>query len=163
VRPDRGSEDVGLDTLRRGDVVVVDGGDAFSDGDYLVEGICILREGGSTTVVANMADASRRRWLVGNHDQGAWLVVEPVLDHGLTGEPPRQIRRERGDFTLARRGQASAACMGRHERPELPRAATYVYSASSHDVLWLERWGHDILMGEGKLVEATMISFLPGS
>ncbi len=155
--------DLGLTSLRQGDVVVIESGDAVADGDFLVDGIVLLREGMQATTVVNMADGSQRRWLVGGGHNEEWLVVEPVVAHGLTGEPPRNIRRDDGDFTLQRRSQASAACTGRHERPEQPRVATYVYGASSRNVLWLERWGHEVLMGKGVAIDASSVSFLPGS
>ena len=66
-------------------------------------------------------------------------------------------------YLLQRRGQASAASTGRHERPEQPRVATYLYDGSARRVIWLERWGHEVLMAEGVTVEASTISFLPGS
>lgn len=156
-------DDLGLSTLRQGDVVSVESGDVAADGDYIVDGLVLLREGMQTTTAVNMADGSRRRWLVGAPHQDEWLIVAPIAAHGLSGEPPRNIRRDRGDFTLQRRGQASAACTGRHERPEQPRVATYLYAGSSRDVVWLERWGHEVLMGEGVKLESSTVSFLPGS
>ncbi len=155
--------ELGLTTLRVGDVVVLDGGDPELGGDFITEGVINLREGGTTTVVANLSDGDRRRWLVGSEDQDRWLLVQPVSDHGLSGEPPRNIRRERGLYTLERRGQASAACVGRHERPAQSRAATYLFRATGRDVLWLERWGSEVLMGEGRAIDAGDFSFLPGS
>ena len=156
-------EDLGLATLRSGDVVSVESGDARCDGDYIVDGLLLLREGGTTTTVVTMADGSRRRWLVGSPHAPDWYVLEPVRDHGLSGEPPRNIRRERGDYGLTRRGQASAAGSGGHGRPDLPRAATYLYTAMGRDVLWLERWGSEVFMGEGRAVDPSAVSFLPGS
>ncbi len=155
--------DLSLGTLRQGDVVVVEAADDGADGDYLAEGIVLLREGNHTTTVVNMADGSRHRWLVGGSHLDEWFVLEPVAAHGLSGEPPRNIRRDRGDYTLQRRGQSSAACTGRHERPEQPRVATYLYGGSSRNVLWLERWGHEVLMAEGVRLDAGSVSFLPGS
>lgn len=162
---DRGARDtdLGLGTLRQGDVVVVEAADGGADGDYIVEGIVLLREGNHTTTSVNMSDGSRHRWLVGGAHLDEWFVLEPVAAHGLSGEPPRNIRRERSDYTLQRRGQASAACTGRHERPEQPRVATYLYGGSAHNVLWLERWGHEVLMAEGIRLDAGSVSFLPGS
>ncbi|MBV1860701.1 MAG: DUF4178 domain-containing protein, partial [Nannocystaceae bacterium] len=155
--------ELGLTSLRQGDVVVVEAADGGADGDYLTEGVVLLREGSNTTLVVNMADGSRRRWLVGGAHLDEWFVLEPVAAHGLSGEPPRNIRRDRGDYTLQRRGQASAACTGRHERPEQPRVASYVYGGASRNVLWLERWGHEVLMAEGIRLDAGSVSFLPGS
>lgn len=152
-----------LEKLRRGDVVDVEAMDPQVDGDYIVEGVVLLREGNSTTTVLNMGDGSRRKWMVGGGPHAGWMVLDPVIGHGIVGEPPRNIRRESGEYTLTRRGQASAACSGRHERPEQPRAATYLYTASSNAVLWLERWGHEVLMAEGRMLEPTDVSFLPGS
>jgi hypothetical protein len=158
-----GPPDLDLSTLRTGDVVVIEAGDAELDGDYIVEGLAHLREGGVPTVVAMVHDASRRRWLIGTPGQEEWMMVEPVQGHGLSGEPPRNISRDRGNFSLSRRGQSSVACTGRHERPELPRVATYVYSGGARDVLWLERWDHDVLLAEGKTLDAIGVTFLPGS
>lgn len=155
--------DLGLDRLRQGDVIVVEAADPAADGDYLVEGVVLLREGNRTTTVVNMADGNQHRWLVGGAHLDEWLVLEPVAAHGLSGEPPRNIRRDKGDYTLQRRGQASAACTGRHERPEQPRVATYLYGGASRNVLWLERWGHEVLMAEGVRLDAGSVSFLPGS
>lgn len=161
--PRAGAEDLGLTSLRVGDVVVVETADSDVDGDFIIDGLVHLREGGSTSVIANMADGSRKRWLIGGPDSEQWMIVEPVIGHGLTGEPPRHVQRSRGDYALQRRGQASAAGIGRHERPELPRVATYLYTASARDALWLERWGHEVLMGEGRIIERHEVSFLPGS
>lgn len=152
-----------LSSLRIGDVVVLDPSTSDVGRDFIVEGVITLREGNTTSVVAVMADGDRRGWLVGSENQPQWIVARPVGDHGLRGEPPRNIRRESGLFTLERRGQASAASVGRHERPSGSRAATYLYRAAGRDVLWLERWGSEVLMAEGTMVEANSVSFLPGS
>jgi hypothetical protein len=161
--PNAGPADLTLDNLRMGDVIVVDAGEPSADGDFIVEGIVRLREGRDTTIVAVASDAGRRRWVIGHPRDERWLVVEPVTGHGLSGEPPRNISRPRGSFGLERRGQASAACLGRHERPAGSRAATYLYRGSGRDVVWVERWGREITMGEGVTVEAANISLLPGS
>ena len=161
--PDAAVGEVKLETLRMGDVIVVDVGDSDVDGDLIVEGIVRLREGRDTTIIAVGSDAGRRRWLVASTTQDTWLVLEPVAGHGLSGGPPRHIGRPRGDYALERRGQASAACLGRHDRPGDSRAATYLYRGSGRDVLWVERWGREVVMGEGKSVDAAEITFLPGS
>ncbi len=161
--PSADREDTSLATLRVGDVVVLDGVDPELGTDFIVEGVINLREGGTTSVVANLADGDRHRWLVGSEGQERWLLVEPVVDHGLSGEPPRNIRRPRGLYGLERRGQASAACVGRHDRPAQSRAATYLYRAASRQVLWLERWGSEVFMGEGEAIDTSAVSFLPGS
>ncbi|MBX7077702.1 MAG: DUF4178 domain-containing protein [Nannocystaceae bacterium] len=161
--PEAEPVDLELATLRQGDVVAIDCGDPEIDGDYIVDGMVLLREGGQTTVVAVMQDAGRRAWLVGPPGSPDWYLVQPRTGHGLSGEPPRNITRDRGSFSLQRRGQASAACTGLHDRPELPRVATYLYTGGGRDVLWLERWDHEVLLGEGKAIDATAVSFLPGS
>jgi hypothetical protein len=156
-------EDLGLDGLRPGDVLVVESGEPDDDGDWIVDGLVQLREGGATSVVAIVSDGDRRRWLVGGAQFDPWLFVEPVLGHGLGGEPPRNIVRGEASFGLQRRGQASAACIGKHDRPELPRVATYVYGAGGRDVLWLERWDETVLVGQGRALEPASVGFLPGS
>ncbi|MCA9636435.1 MAG: DUF4178 domain-containing protein, partial [Myxococcales bacterium] len=149
--------------LSQGDVVIVETGAPADDGDFLIEGVLTLREGQITTVVVAMADANRRRWLVASPALQSWLLLEPVSGHGLFGEPPRHIQRGHHDYALERRGQASAAGVGMHGRPALPRVATYVYRASPDRMLWLERWGDQVLMGEGAEIPSHFVSFLPGS
>jgi hypothetical protein len=161
--PPRDAEELDLASLRGGDVVVVETADSDVDGDFIIEGLVHLREGGSMSVIVSMADAGRKRWLIGSADSERWMIVEPVIGHGLSGEPPRHIQRGGSDYALQRRGQASAAGIGRHGRPELPRVATYLYTASAREVLWLERWGHEVLMGQGRIIEHHEVSFLPGS
>jgi hypothetical protein len=156
-------DELGLATLREGDVIVVDAAEPALDGDYIAEGLVHLREGGDTTVVVVMADASRKRWLVGAKEAERWMFLEPVAAHGLRGEPPRHIHRDSGQYALERRGQASAATVGRHGRPDGARAGTYLYRASAQDVLWVERWGDDVLMGVGHMIPSHTVSFLPGS
>jgi hypothetical protein len=149
--------------LRQGDVVIVDSGEASSDGDFLIEGVLTLREGQITTVVVVMADTNRRRWLIASPTLQSWLLLEPISGHGLFGEPPRHIQRGPHDYALERRGQASAAGVGMHGRPALPRVATYVFRAAPDRMLWLERWGDQVLMGEGAEIASHFVSFLPGS
>lgn len=161
----RAAEDLDIDGLRVGDVVIVEAGDRV-EGDYVVEGLLRLREGGVTTVVAILADGERKRWLIGAREQDEWLVVEPVEGHGLAGEPPRNVQPRPENprvYALSRRGQASAAALGSHGRPEASRVGTYVYRQGSRAVLWLERWGSEVFMGEGVVVARHMVSFLPGS
>ncbi len=155
--------DLTVDRLRPGDVVIVDAGESEFDGDYIVDGVVNLREGADATSVVNLVDGSRKRWLVAGAGHADWMVVEPVVGHGMSGEPPRNIRRDRGLYALQRRGQASVATIGRHGRPDASRAATYVYEASLREVLWLERWGHEVLLAEGRTVPSDAISLLPGS
>lgn len=158
-----GPADLTVGTLRPGDVVIVDAGEPEFDGDYIVEGVVNLREGSDPTSVVNLVDGSRRRWLVAGAALTRWMVLEPVAGHGLSGEPPRNIRRERGLYALQRRGQASVATIGRHGRPGASRVATYVYEAGAREVMWVERWGHEVLAGEGCTIDPSAISLLPGS
>ncbi len=157
------SDELDLASLRERDVVSVDGAESAVDGDYVVEGLVILREGLDRTTLAVLADGGREAWLVGRPEEENWLLVRPVPGHGLSGEPPRQIRHAGISYGLERRGQASAARSGRHGRPEQNRVATYLYRASPRDVLWVERWGSDVLMGAGQPVAAHNVVFLPGS
>ena len=162
----RAAEDLDIDGVRVGDVILIEATEARVEGDFVVEGILRLREGGQTTVVAIMADGERRRWLIGSRELEDWFAVEPVLGHGLAGEPPRNIQpggAHAQTYALARRGQASVAAVGNHGRPLGSRVGTYVYRAGVRDVLWLERWGNEILMGEGAVLARHMVSFLPGS
>lgn len=157
------TQDLGLETLRVGDVISVDGAPTTQDCDYVVEGIVRMREGATTGVVACVADGESRRWIVGAVGQDELFVLEPVVGHGLAGEPPRNVDRGPRSYALERRGQATAAGTGRHGRPDGSRVSTYVYRAGGGHVLWLERWGSEVVMGEGSIVPAHAVSFLPGS
>jgi hypothetical protein len=161
----RAAEDLDIDGLRVADVVLIETADARIEGDFVVEGLLRLREGGSTTVVVIMADGERKRWLIGSREHDEWFAVEPVLGHGLAGEPPRniQVPDSPRTYALARRGQASVAAVGNHGRPAGSRVGTYVYRAGARDALWVERWGSEIVMGEGLLLARHTVSFLPGS
>ena len=55
------------------------------------------------------------------------------------------------------------ALAGRHGRPTGTRVATYLYRASPREVLWVERWGDEVLMAAGAPVAAHNVAFLPGS
>jgi len=160
---ERPPEELTVTALRVGDVVVLETAELGWDGDYIVEGIVLLNEGEERTTVLVMNDAGRRRWLVGHDDDQPWFVVDPIEGHGLHGEPPRHVQRNARDYGLERRSQASAAVMGRHGRPEGTRVSAYVYRATGRDVLWVERWGRDVVMGEGREIAAHNVSFLPGS
>lgn len=162
----RSAEDLDIDGLRIGDVILIEAVGQRFEGDFVVEGILRLREGSSTTVVAIIADGELERWLIGSRDSEDWYAVEPVLGHGLAGEPPRNVQPRRDDprmFTLSRRGQASVAAVGEHGRPSGSRVGTYIYRAGARDVLWLERWGNEIVMGEGVVLARHTVSFLPGT
>lgn len=162
----RSAEDLDIEGLRIGDVILIEAVGPSVDGDFVVEGILRLREGSTTTVVAIMADGERRRWLIGSRESEDWYAVEPVIGHGLAGEPPRNIQPRRDDprmYALARRGQASVAAVGSHGRPAGSRVGSYLYRAGARDVLWLERWGTEIVMGEGIALARHAVSFLPGS
>ena len=162
----RAAEDLDIDGLRVGDVILIEASDGRVEGDFVLEGLLRLREGGATTVVAVMADGERKRWLVGSRDTDEWFAVEPVLGHGLAGEPPRNVQPDPSRpqvYALSRRGQASVAAVGSHGRPKGSRVGTYIYRAGARDVLWLERWGAEVLMGEGVVIGRHLVSFLPGS
>lgn len=155
--------DLGLTGLRQGDVVIIETADPALDGDYLIDGVINFREGANVTVVVVMTDADRTRWLVGSPDQDRYALCEPIRGHGLSGEPPRHIHHADQDYALERRGQSSAAGVGMHGRPALPRVATYLYRAGPDQTLWLERWGEQVLMGAAASVSAHDVHFLPGS
>lgn len=165
----RSADDLDIDGLRIGDVILIEAvgqrGQQI-EGDFVLEGILRLREGSTTTVVAIMADGERKRWLVGSRETEDWFAVEPVIGHGLAGEPPRNVQPRREDprmYSLSRRGQASVAAVGEHGRPSGSRVGTYIYRAGTRDVLWLERWGSEIVMGEGVVIARHSVSFLPGT
>lgn len=150
-------------TLRQGDVVIIEHEQPDRDNDYLVDGIVKLREGVRTTVVVVMTDGNHKRWLVASPDTEQWLLLEPVTGHGLLGEPPRHIHQQERLYTLERRGQASVAGLGLHERPALARVATYLYRAEPDHMLWVERWGEQLWMGAGGQLANHRVRFLPGS
>mgnify|MGYP003508777400 CR=1 FL=1 len=52
---------------------------------------------------------------------------------------------------------------GRLESQRLLEPILVQLSAGGREVLWLERWDHDVLMGEGRTIEPISVSFLPGS
>lgn len=161
----RDASDLDIDTLRVGDVVLFEASGSAREGDYVVEGLLRLHEGSTTTQVAIIADGEVRRWLIGSNEDQEWLVVEPVLDHGLAGEPPRNVQPRPSSarvYALARRGQASVAAIGDHGRPNSSRVGTYVYRSGTRDVVWLERWGNDVFLGEGSVIARHAVSFLPG-
>lgn len=161
----RSADGLDIDGLRAQDVVLIAASDPRSEGDFIVEGLLRLGEGGQTTVVAMLADADRRRWLVGSRDRDDWFVVEPVEGHGLSGEPPRNIqpRADSRVYALSRRSQATAAAVGQHGRPAGSRVGTYLYRSGARDVVWLERWGSEVVLGEGTVLARHAVSFLPGS
>lgn len=172
----RDAEQLSIETLRMGDIVAIETIHAGLDGDFVVEGLVRLQEGGRAVLVLVLADGGRERWLIGaaGDDRAVpgtsgWLVVEPVRDHGVEGEPPRNIQllgtsdAAPSSFGLRRRGQASVACLGRHGRPGLGRVATYVYGTVGDERLWVERWGREVLVGRGRPVDPDLVSFLPGS
>jgi hypothetical protein len=170
----RDASELDIDGLRVGDVVLVEASGPARAGDYVVEGLLRLHEGGSTTHVAMIADGEVRRWLIGSAESEAtesaahgreWLLVEPVPDHGLAGEPPRNVQPRPTSarvYALARRGQASVAAVGDHGRPNSSRVGTYVYRSGTRDVVWLERWGNEVFLGEGVVIARHGVSFLPG-
>ncbi|MEE9382092.1 MAG: DUF4178 domain-containing protein [Nannocystaceae bacterium] len=159
----REAEELTVDRIRPKDVVTVESGVASHDGDYLVDGFVRMEEGGITRIVVAMADGQRRRWLVADVGAQRWLVVDPVVDHSFSDEPPRTIRRHGVPFLLEHRTQVAAAASGRHGRPDGSRVGVYHYRGPGYSALWLERWGREILMAEGDSVARQDVSFLPGS
>lgn len=169
----RDPSDLAIDGLRCGDVVIVEAGDAAVDGDFVVKGLLRLREGAEVSLVAMLEDAGRKRWLVGAPSRERWLMLEEIEGHALSGEPPRNLQPRRGSdhpraqevYTLERRGQASVAMVGQHARPAgQTRVGTYVYRANqARHVLWVERWGSEIRMGDGIDMPSHLVTFLPGS
>lgn len=160
----RDAGELDIDTLRLGDVVLFEVAGARSS-DAMVEGLLRLHEGGTTTIVALLADGEAKRWLIGTRESDEWLLVEPVLDHGLAGEPPRNVQPRPTStrvYALTRRGQASVAALGDHGRPSSSRVGTYVYRSGTRDVVWLERWGSEVFLGEGQAIDRSTVSFLPG-
>jgi hypothetical protein len=157
-------DDLGLGSLRIGDVLVVEGGYG-GEGDFIVEGVLRLREGAASTVVVVAVDGARTRWLVGDPAQTSWMWVEPIDGHGLRGEPPRQLvlGEARRTYALERRGQAAVAATGATGRPAGHRVATFAFTAEARAVAWVERWGTDVLVGVGEVIPAHAVSFLPGS
>ncbi len=162
---DRGdeAESLELEGIRAGDVVSIDGTDPQAEGDYVVEGVLRLREGSDTRMVLIMADGAKERWLVGGTREFEWLFVEPLREHGLRGEPPRNLELRGHRFNLRRRGQAAVAALGHHDRPEARRVSTYVYEGPGERLAWLERWGDEVRVGEGAPIPARAVVFLPGS
>jgi hypothetical protein len=162
-RAPRDASELDIDTLRLGDIVSIDAVDSETGGDAVVEGLLRLHEGGTTTIVAIMADGETKRWLIGARETDEWLLVDPVHDHGLAGEPPRNVQPRPTStriYALARRGQATVAALGDHGRPPGSRVSTYVYRSGTREAVWLERWGNDVFLGEGRLVDRHAISFL---
>ena len=159
----RSSEELRVDGIRVGDVVTVEAGSAEHDGDFIVDGFVRMQEGGSTRIVGIMADAGRRRWLVADLTEQRWLIVAPVLEHDFRDEPPRTIRLHNVAFVLEHRSQATGAASGRHGRPAGTRVATYSYRGPGDTAVWLERWGRQVLVGEGIGIARHDVTFLPGS
>lgn len=159
----RVGDELSVDAMRPGDVVTIEAGVSDHDGDYLVDGFVRMHEGGNTTIVGMISDAGRRRWLVADLGEQRWLVVEPVTDQDFRDEPPRTIRQGTITYTLERRSQATAAASGRHGRPAGTRVATYGYRGPGDGVLWVERWGRVVLVGEGVSVARHDVVLLPGS
>ena len=159
----RGDQQDDLLATRVGDVLLLELAEQGAAGDYIVEGVVSLREGATDRRVVVVRDGDRERWVVVEPARGMALVLEALRDHGWSGEPARSLRVDGQDFSLERRGQSSAAGVGAHGRPARARVATYVYRNLDGGVLWLERWGHDILAASGREVPLHGIRRLPGS
>ncbi len=159
----RGADELTAFDLRRGDVVAVDAAEPDADGDYLVDWILLLREGGGRRVVVGLDDGGRARVLVASEGDADAIVARPVEDHDLSGEPPRQIVHDGTTFSLVRRGQAAAAGTGPHGRPDRPRTAFYFYESADGRVAFVERWGRRVFLAVGRRVPAHTVAFLPAS
>ena len=122
-----------------------------------------LREGATDRRVVVVRDGARERCMVVEPARGVVLVLTPLRDHGWSGEPARSLRVEGQEFSLERRGQSSAAGIGAHGRPARPRVATYLFRSLDGEVLWLERWGHDIVAAVGREIPMHGVRRLPGS
>ncbi len=151
-------DELTLLTTRPGDVVMIEGAE-----DYIVEGVVNLREGARASVLLVLDDGGHEKWLVGAPDDATLVWLDPVPEHNLAGEPPRYLQRGELEYTLARRGQASAAGLGAHKRPGEGRVATYLFRATGDKVAWAERWGDRVFLGEGRMLAASMVTLLPGS
>lgn len=158
-------EDLNLQSLRLRDVVVIEGADGDFQGDFLVDSILHLRESGQTGYVLGLVDGARQCWLVSQPQRNEVFVARKRSEHELRGEPARNLAFADApgrQYHLARRGQASVARQGNCERPEGPRVSFYVYRATGREVLWLERWGDEVLVFEGVEVPEVMLRFMPG-
>jgi hypothetical protein len=156
-------DDLAIDDVRVGDVATIEGTASHAEGDYIVEGLVRMREGGRTSVLLVLGDGGRARWLIGGAELAEWIVVAPVTRHGLAGEPPRRVELGGSSYHLRRRGQATAAALGRHERPGSGRVSTYVYESGAERVAWIERWGDTVYAGTGVEIAARSVSFLPSA
>jgi hypothetical protein len=159
---ERDASDLSLEGLRVGDIVSVVARGAEVEGDFIVDGLLRLREGSTTRMVLVTSDGGRIRWFVSGEDD-SWISVGPSEDHGLRGEPPRNLELSAGSYALRRRGQSSVAGLGRHGRPEANRVATYLFEGPSERLAWIERWGDTLFVGEGVPLPGHAVSFLPGS
>ncbi len=158
-----GADALGPFDLRRGDVVSVDAADPAFDGDAVVAWTIHLREGPRRRAVVGLEDGADERLLVATEGEDDLLLLVPVPHHDLAGEPPRQIVHEGAPFYLARRGQAAAAGMGPHGRPEQPRVAIYFYEAADDRVAFVERWGHRVFLAVGRRLPSYTVQFLPAT
>ena len=91
------------------------------------------------------------------------VVATPIEGHGWSGEPARNLKVEDRRYSLERRGQSSAYGLGVHGRPNQSRVATYLYRSLDGQVLWLERWGQEIVAATGHEVPAHGVRILQGS
>ncbi|TPV97273.1 MAG: DUF4178 domain-containing protein [Myxococcales bacterium FL481] len=159
----RQGDELSVDRVRTGDVVTIEAGLSEHDGDYLVEGFVRLHEGGNVRIVCSLTDAGRRRWLVASLADQRWFLVQPTADLALRDEPPRTIRHHGTSYSLDQRAQHTAGASGRHGRPSGTRVATYSYRGAGDNVLWVERWGHEVLVGEGVTVARHDVVLLPAT
>ncbi|RMG99465.1 MAG: DUF4178 domain-containing protein [Deltaproteobacteria bacterium] len=156
-------EHLGPFDLRRGDVVSIDAAEPDVDGDFIASWTLLLREGPQRRMVVGLEDGLDRRVLVAVEGDPDLLVLTPVDDHDLVGEPPRQIVRDGASLSLSRRGHAAVAGTGPHGRPDASRMAYYVYEGADGRVGFVERWGRRVFLAIGHRIPGHTVTFLPAS
>ena len=149
--------------LRVGDVLMVELAEASMAGDFVVEGVVQLREGATERRVVAARDGSKAICVVLEPHRAAALVLDMIDGHGWSGEPARNLTWVGQSYSLERRGQSSAYGLGTHGRPTRSRVATYLLRAPDGGVLWLERWGHEIVAATGREIPLHGVRRLQGS
>ena len=158
----RGQDASTIEDLRIRDIVSIELPGVFT-GDTIVDGLLYLREGGRLSIAVELLDARTKYMLLGGQSEDRWWLLRRQEGHPFAGEPPRYIEWAAQRYLLERRGQHSVAMQGKVDRPNLSRVATYLYRTSTGEVLWLERWGEQVLLFAGHVLSPAAVSFLPGS
>jgi hypothetical protein len=159
----------GLDELKVGDVVTLDGK------DYLCEGVIEYDEDGHKWLAARLVDGAATRWCVVGLERVGNQQVR-VLEHDpgtdIAGYPPEALVIGEVRFALDKRGTATCRLrgalgnlLGGKSRPEghVERCRWWLYSAPGDDTVVLEQWGADYRVLRGKKVRGDMIDLIPGS